>query len=537
MRPIPLTLLALACVLGCPSCGEPGGEPASAPSPEPPRVSWKPPAPVNVVLIVIDTLRADAVLDPAGRYDTPSLDRLGRNGVVFPRAFAAAPMTLPSHVSLFSSRPPLETKVFNNGVNVPEDLPLLASWLSQHGYHSRAVVSLGTLNPLHPTQSPARGFAAYDCDYWDIALAANTKERLSESLAQRDAAKPLFLFAHFSDPHEPYDSHGTESNEVELLMDGEVLGELVTSDTNQWSQEVELTDGRTVFEFQIPRGEGGRFRVRRFECRENGQSLPVTWEQGQTMERVARARVAVDRGENPAARCELKVWVNDVPSDDDARRRRYALEVAYVDRYVGELLDELERLGLYQDSLVVFTSDHGEAMGEHHFFGHVESLTDEQIHVPLIVKLPRADPRTAELARAAEKLVTQLDLVPTMLEAIGLPGLPGQRGTALFAPHDSVHLAQTSRPEAKKDQIALRDERFKLIYFPEEERFAMYDLAADPGELVDVFPERTGERPSWPEQLHQLYQQSLVRAGTENEDGGAEREAMLKALGYGGGEE
>src|SRR5262245_19877404 len=99
---------------------------------------------VNVVLIVIDTLRADAVFDPAGKYETPCLDRLASEGVAFEHAFSAAPMTLPSHMSLFSSRPVLETGVFVNQQTVPTDLPLLAEWLEEHGYDTRAVLSLGT---------------------------------------------------------------------------------------------------------------------------------------------------------------------------------------------------------------------------------------------------------------------------------------------------------------------------------------------------------------------------------------------------------
>jgi hypothetical protein len=65
----------------------------------------------------------------------------------------------------------------------------------------------------------------------------------------------------------------------------------------------------------------------------------------------------------------------------------------------------------------------------------------------------------------------------------------------------------------------------------------VYDLARDPGELVDVFAERKSERASWPERLHGLYQQSLLLEGAEDEVGREERERMLKALGYGGAEE
>lgn len=530
------TLLLAAC-----SAGE--GSPSSIvapPAPAPERVSWKPSAPVNVVLIVIDTLRADAVFDPGGRYDTPNIDRLAHEGIAFPHTFSAAPMTLPSHMSLFSSRSPFETKVLNNGQDVPQELPLLAEWLAAQGYDTRAVISLGTLNASEPdpNKGPRRGFASYEHDPWFMSSAERTEKILSTSLAERDATKPLFLFAHFADPHEPYDAHGTEQVKVNVTVDGTPVGEVVASETGLWNATVELPPGHSQFQLAFPEGLKRKFRVRSFDCQENSAPLELHWEQGAIMERLNKALIAVDRGERPSATCNLFVWVNDVPASNDSLRTRYALEVAYVDRYIGELLAELERLGLYQDSLIVFTSDHGEALGEHKLFGHVERLSDEMIHVPLIVKLPKGDPRGPELVRAAEGTFTHLDLVPTLLEIVGQPPLPGQRGHSVFDPHAVVHVSQTTRPEAKKTQIALRDARFDMVFFPDENRFELYDLAQDPGEMKDVFAERAKERPDWAERLRWIHAETLGEFGAapDNEDEAA-REAMLKALGYGGEEE
>jgi arylsulfatase A-like enzyme len=510
-----------------------------------PRIEWTPPEPVDVVFIVVDTLRADALLDPGERYDTPNLDRLGREGVVFPRAFSAAPMTLPSHMSLFSSRPPFETKILNNGQRVPQDLPLLADWLGQNGYHTRGVISLATLNPVDKQRSSSRGFDSYDIDYRDIALAEHTKTRLFGSLAQRDATRPLFLFAHFADPHEPYDAHGSVTREVQVLLNGAPLERIVVSDTNQWTREMELPGGTTVFEF-APVTAGSRFRVRRFECFEDGKPVSIAWEGVRQMQSVEHAKLVIDRGDRPAGTCLVRFWLNDEPTLDDLRNR-YALEVAYVDGQIGELLTELDRLGLYSESLVVFTSDHGEGLGDHELVGHVERLSDELIQVPMIIKLPDGDPRGPELERAARGVVTHLDVVPTLLEIVGSPPLPGQRGTSLFEPHESVHIAQTHRPEARRTQLALRDERFKMVYFPADpeikprqgERFELYDLAADPGERRDVFAQRGGERPEWPARLRHIYELSSMTeepgATEESEEERRAREEMLQALGYGGG--
>lgn len=515
-------LLALLALLALGACGRSGdGGAASEPRPGVPLRT-------SLVLIVVDTLRADAVFDPEERYETPHLDRLAREGVPFARAFSAAPMTLPAHMSLFSSRPVHETGVLTNGQDVPVDLPLLAEWLAEHGYDTRAVLSMATLGVLNGTRSPARGFAVYEMGPEELDPAESTFARLRASLAARDPARPLFLFAHFSDPHEPYEAHGTRERRVELTMAGAPVAELLASDMQVWRGDVTLGPGRTEFLLR-PRERGLRFVVRSFECLEDGRRLEV--ERPDRWKPAKEARIAVERGDRPSASCELRVWVADVPSWAE-NRRRYALEVAHADRYVGELLAELERLGLYRDTLVVFTSDHGESLGEHGHFGHVENLSDGLIRVPLIVKLPAGDPREPALRAAAAGLVSHIDLVPTVLEALGLPPLPGQRGRSLFAPHPAVHVAQTSRPEARRTQLAFRDERFKMVYFPDEERFELYDLVADPGELCDVFAARQGERPSWPALLREAHQGMRAPASDLPEAERARREELLKALGY-----
>jgi hypothetical protein len=527
-----LAALLLAGGLALAACGE------TELAPRPGQAGGGAPAakPVNVVLVVIDTLRADAVFDPAGTYDTPSLDRLAREGIAFERAFAAAPMTLPSHMSLFSSRPVLETGVLTNRQDVRTDLPLLAEWLAGHGYDTRAVLSLGTLGALDDVRSPGRGFHSYDCNYWSISLADKTFERLRESLAQRDARKPLFLFAHFADPHEPYDAHGTETHTVSVTRDGEPLVRLQAAYMQVWRQTVELGPGRTVFEF-VTDEQATEFWVRNFDCFEKGQRATVVWEVGKEMQDVTQARAVIDRGERPSAECDLVLWVNDVPANRRLARKRYALDVAHADRYVGELLEELERLGLYEDSLVLFTSDHGEGLGEHGNFGHVQNLSDGLLRVPLILKLPAGDPRRAALEASAQRLVSHIDVVPTLLDVLGLPPLPGQRGASLFTPHETVHVAQTSKPEAKRNQLAFRDERYKMVYFPDEQRFELYDVREDPGELHDVFAERQGERAAWPARLRDAYERSQRIFASEGETDQAERDAMLRALGYGGDEE
>lgn len=490
---------------------------------------WEPATPPNVILILVDTLRADAVLDPKGLFDTPNLDRLGAEGLVFQSVFAHAPMTLPSHSSLFSSRPPLVHGVKNNWQDVPDDLPLLAEWMEDHGYQTRAVISLGTLNPPPKQAGLSRGFQAYDIDYWSIGRAEDTATRLEKALQER-SRKPLFLFAHFADPHEPYNAHGDMEKWADMKVDGVQHRRVKTSVMSQIEEEIDLGPG----EHEIAMTADHLFRIRSFDAYVGDEPIEVTWVDSEVMKRQKEHHLKVTvpaSDEHPRVR--LRYWVNDVPHGK-SKALRYSQEVNYVDQGIGRFLDDLRAAGLYDDSLILFTSDHGETLGERGpnggFYGHVEYLTDEEIHVPFLVKLPAGDPRGPLLARSLDRQVSHVDVTPTVLDLVGLPPLPGQTGTSLLSPHTSTHIAETYRPEAKKSQIALRDEHYKMIYDIDEDSFVMYDLTSDPGETTDVFAAAERERPDWAARLQVLGSGGTLTPGEED----SARRAELEKLGYGG---
>lgn len=482
----------------------------------------------NVILIVVDTLRADSVLDSKGIYSTPAIDALARDGVLFERAYAHAPMTLPSHTSLFSSRPPIATGVVNNGQKVPEDLPLLPEWMGKFGYESRAVTSLGTL-VTKSSAGPglARGFESYDIDFWNIAPAEQVFERMNASLAAWTGERPLFFFGHFSDPHEPYDSHEETGRKVFVRLDGNDLAAIPSDNMTVWEDSIPLPSGRHKVEFIA----NHKFIVRYFSCRENGRPIEPEWENDRDQPS-RRKMLFLERTGEGNGECEVKIWVNDVVSRAKTRER-YIAEVEHVDRYVGMLIEQLKKRGLYDESLVIFTSDHGESLGEHGRVGHVMNLTDETIAVPLIIKPPRGTSLASRFDPT--RVVRHVDLVPTILEIIGVPGLPGQDGLSLLQETEEpvLHFAETHKPEAEKDKLALHDGRYKMIYTVDDDAFRMFDLLEDPGELTDIYSKQSSLRPEWPDQLRRL---AAIATQLTPKDGDLDREveSQLRALGYGG---
>jgi len=483
----------------------------------------------NLIVIVVDTLRADHTDPSQGLASMPALQAFAADGVRFGQAFSHVPMTLPSHVSLFTSRLPFMTGVKLNAQPVPEGLPLLTSWLKRFDYESSAVVSLASLWPIAPHTGLDRGFHefVYDgqVDCWPADRVDQELTPVLDRLGKDH--KPFFLLAHYSDPHDPYSAHGTVERKVDLRLDGELVQELDSSEFAFRSGVVELSPGTHTLELS----GAHPFRLRLLEPRTPQGVMPLEWTDGGMLKDVQLARAKITNpGDAPLA-CDLWLWLQDVLNEQE-NRARYRLEVEFADRMVGGFLDELRKRGLYDESLVVFLSDHGEALGEHGHTGHVVNLYDELLHVPLVIKPPKGSARQAELAAASGRFARLVDVVPTLLDLLDLPPMPGQEGQSLLAQSQPMPLlAETHPPMAPRELFALRDPRFKLVYRPKDGQFEMYDLASDPRELTDVFASRGNELAHWQRELRDIAEHA-AQLGTTAPVLDAAAAQRLKALGY-----
>jgi arylsulfatase A-like enzyme len=486
------------------------------------------PARPNVLLLVIDTLRADALADPDELVRTPRLDALARDSVVFRSAWSHAPMTLPAHTALLSSRPPFETGVLNNGQTVPDELPLLGPHLAGFGYRTDGIISLGTLIGPRPSGGIAHGFERFRHAPGPVGTGEAVYSTVEPLLDELAGDRPFFLFTHFSDPHEPYNVHGAMRKEAEILVDGEVVEVVQTADMTYWLRGLLHAPG----EHELVLRSRAPFCVRIMNCK-RGRTRAEVQLVDCSLSRPTRLFTArIDNDSSFERRFDFEIWVNDSPNPKNIPAR-YVREVEYVDEWIGRLVDALVTRGLYDDTVIVFTSDHGEGLGEHGHFGHVENLHQELLHVPLFLKLPRtlSGSRSALDARK-DDFVRHVDVVPTILELLGLPRLPGQRGAPLMEELDErVLVAQTHRPEAKRDLIALRDASRVLVYDAGADRFELYDVGADPGELQDRFEERGRELAEWQATLRSLAELGEQHA-LKREEMDPELLDQMRALGY-----
>ncbi|MEO8604131.1 MAG: sulfatase [bacterium] len=331
---------------------------------------WPRAAAPNVLLITIDTLRADHLLCYGQALATsPNIDAFAARSAVFDRAIAASGYTAPAHTSIMTSRyPRRQSLAFGNGSRTQAGAATLADAFQRAGYATAAFVSNAVLNPKTGLN---QGFEVYDADLPTAEakrptvyerLAPQTLERALAWLAKR-RQQPYFLWVHFQDPHGPY----TPPEPYRAaFQQPPVAGE----------PELPLLGDNS--------GRGG---------------IPPY----QALDGTRRA------------------------SEYEAR---YAGEIAFMDHSVGQLIAAVEGDG---PSIVALTADHGESFGENgFFFAHGHSAAPDLSHIPLILSAPgmRAE-RRAELVSQVDILPTLLELAgvarPSVIEGIPLgPILDGR---------------------------------------------------------------------------------------------------------------
>ena len=182
----------------------------------------------NVLLVTIDTLRADRVGGLGHRGGlTPALDRLAREGIVFSDAMASAPLTLPSHATILTGRDPLRHGVHDNGRVLAPSYPTISTELKKVGYRTGAFVSAVVLDARFGL---ARGFDVYDDRIARATRGRSTLESeraCSQTVASaltwmREQSGPMFAWVHFYEPHAPWERAGAADNAPLSGYDAEV---------------------------------------------------------------------------------------------------------------------------------------------------------------------------------------------------------------------------------------------------------------------------------------------------------------------------
>ena len=463
MRAVAAVGLVTVVVYGCARRSEPVAEP-----------------PPNVILISLDTLRADrlGVYGHTGGL-SPAIDAFAGESVLFERHFVAAPTTLASHTSLMTGNHPHTHGVPGNGSVVHRDNVMLAEVLGEAGYRTAAFLGA---SPLSSRTGFEQGFDTYDevtgLDPDGTERRTRPGAKVNDAFFQwfdrfEAAPSPMCVFLHYFDVHSPYrPPPSLRAAEVWMRIPGAGSHEHIVATRRL------LNEGDPA------------------EARIHSEALEVLYEEG----------------------------------------------VQYIDYVMEHLFAGLRERGLMDRSIVILTADHGEAFDAHdEYWNHGFTVYDATAHTPLIVRIPGG----VVSGRRDSRVASNIDVFPTVLEllAIEARAVEGQsfapllRGEAM--PERAPVFIEATKPWTPVGERWYNDPRqrgirtagHKFIHDPDGDERELYDVSADPGELVNRLddPELQGVGGDLAERLQRWHASASPLPTVEVEE--AQMEA-LRALGY-----
>ncbi|HEY2945595.1 MAG TPA: sulfatase-like hydrolase/transferase, partial [Vicinamibacteria bacterium] len=399
------------------------------------------PAIRNVLLISIDTLRADHVSAYGfPRPTTPNIDAVAREGVLFKNVHTPVPMTLPAHVSMLTGTLPPTHGLRDNLANrLPDASLTLAEMLKPRGFTTGAIVSTFVLDRRFGT---SQGFDTYDDRFQAVHKIGDLSERKGDEATRlaRDwldahRKQPFFLFVHLYDPHDPYEPPEPFAS--------------------KWSAHP------------------------------------------------------------------------------------YEGEVAFADYCVGQVLEKLRQLGLYDDTLIVITGDHGEMLGEHGELNHGFFIYEGALRVPLVMRVPRA---AAAASRQIDAPVSLIDIVPTIVSLVGAPVPKEVQGVDLSpwltgrgaGGGARALYAETVTPTHYYGASSLLGVIVDGWKYIETTRPELYDLRSDPAEAVNLLEREPARADALGRTLVSILAAADRAPGPAPEPAALDEEARqrLAALGY-----
>ncbi|MHC4066986.1 MAG: sulfatase [Planctomycetota bacterium] len=441
----------------------------------------------RVVLLTIDTLRADQLgVYGAGGRPSANIDALAADGIVFEKAIAPSPWTLPAMVSILTGVSPFFHQTGLERPRLPAKLRTLAQPMQAAGYRTAA---LGRNIHLRERSGLSRGF-----DYYRFFPRSCIRSALGTRLLRQALPALLQVDATTSDlaalTREWIEAHARE-------------------DFFLWVH---------IFDPHLPYAPPRRYMPER-----NPGDLPSSFE-----------RVREVRGGHLHPGTAEREWI----------RSLYQREIRYVDDEIGSLVGLLKRLDLYDDSLIVVTSDHGEEFWEHGRFEHGHSLYEELLHVPLIVKPPAALLSDLTRRRISRRVSTQ-SIPATVLALCDLPP-PGPNGIApslmpnwISTETDADSTVFSTGLYYYEDGVAAYDGDVKYIRWLDSGVEELYDLTEDPQERWNLARSRADllRRGRKLVQAHQEQQSSLAKElGIGPDPAEIEHDAEtleeLRSLGY-----
>jgi arylsulfatase A-like enzyme len=389
----------------------------------------------NVLLIITDQQHRETISAINTKYtDTPGMDSLYNRGTYFEQSYCTSPVCSPSRSSIFTSRMPSETGVYENGLPIREDFSNIAQWLSQKGDYEPVYAGKWHLPESATLNIP--GFRVLAPGIGGRGMLADTSVSMSCEgyLRNYTGEKPFFMVASFIQPH----------------------------DICQWIR----VNKRLPHDFD--------FGILKEQAPELPKNFLFDTDEPEPVSAYRAKQHQVEEKWTPQ-HWQYYLW-------------SYYRMVEQVDAEIENILLTLRKTGLEENTLIIFTSDHGEGLAEHQFTIK-NVLYEAASRVPFIISLPGSIP---EKKKIAEHHVSGLDIFPTICDYAGLQPPPGVLGRSLKPLLDGKKTEWRSFVAAESTNISdhlgrmIRTENYKYIIYANDGKDQLFDLKSDPGEMKNL---------------------------------------------------
>ena len=429
----------------------------------------------NVLVIHADQLRFDCLGAYGNRQvKTPHIDALAAEGVRFNNSFCSFPVCTPSRYSLLSGQPVHDHRGWNNHCTLPPGTPTFPALLRQAGYRTKAVgkmhftptyLDLGFSElELSEQDGPGR----WDDDYhrYLCRLGLVDVNDLEDQVAEFRKDAPRAYWEHCG---------ALTSNLDERHHSTTWIGDRAVQTIESWNA---TTPSLLMVGFIKPH---------------HPFDPPAPWSR---MYDPAQMTLLPGWIPQPLA-CDLALGKGYFPSTDltEATVRRcavyYYATISQIDFQVGRMIATLKRKGLYENTLIVFTSDHGEYLGFHHLLLKSNHMYDPLAKVPLIIRYPRS--RSA--GAVSDALVSNIDVALTILRAAAVEPPAAMKGLDLARPSAGREIVFCET----HDFVMARTRTHKLLWHPVPARRLFFDLETDLLEMTNLVAE-----PRWQSEIARL---------------------------------
>lgn len=419
---------------------------------------------MNVLFIISDQHRSDC-LGAFGNSEihTDHLDSLVRDGVAYKNAFCTAPVCTPSRYSILTGMYPHQHQGYTNESSIPHTYLTFPSILRDHGYHTEVIGKMHT--------NPSR----LDVGYEKVLLAEQTEPGRYEDdyhqyLEDKGLVDEIDVFdqvesARKNAPQEYWDTFGAmESTLSDEDYSTTWIGEHAIESLKSWKGNNNLLTVSFIkphHPFDPPAPWSEMYHP------DDLNVLP-----GWT-ENLLEQDMAVHEGYFPNKNLTEAKLKNIMAN--------YYGTISHIDHYVGKFIEVLKEKNLYKDTLIIYTSDHGEYLGFHHMILKSNNMYDPLVKVPLIIKYPKEYLENNE----SQMLVNNIDIAPTILDVAGITKNQFMAGDSLLQLKDDRDFVYTE--DGWGEAYMIRSNKYKLLLRKDDSKSLFFDLEADPLELNNLY--------------------------------------------------